>query len=151
MRVDNLQELVYNKGNSGIQKAMVTIIFDNSDKLQSPSGYKELDEITVFRQVENQKSQYYVNGRKATNDQVKDLFCSVQLNVNNPHFLIMQGRVMEVVNMKPIEILSLVEEASGTSQYNRKKEEALKILAKKDLKLQEIDTLMQDDVGPQLE
>jgi len=55
---------------------------------------------------------------------------------------------MEVVNMKPIEILSLVEEASGTSQYNRKKEEALKILAKKDLKLQEIDTLMQDDVGP---
>jgi hypothetical protein len=29
---------------------------------------------------------------------VQDLFHSVQLNVNNPHFLIMQGRITKVLN-----------------------------------------------------
>jgi chromosome segregation ATPase len=32
---------------------------------------------------------------------VADLFQSVQLNVNNPHFLIMQGRVTKVSNSSP--------------------------------------------------
>jgi structural maintenance of chromosome 2 len=36
---------------------------------------------------------------------VQNLFHSVQLNVNNPHFLIMQGRITKVLNMKPPEIL----------------------------------------------
>jgi structural maintenance of chromosome 2 len=48
---------------------------------------------------------------------VKELFMSVKLNVNNPHFLIMQGRVTKVINMKPPEVLGLIEEASGVSQY----------------------------------
>ena len=32
---------------------------------------------------------------------VQNLFHSVGLNVNNPHFLIMQGRITKVLNMKP--------------------------------------------------
>ena len=32
MRIDNLQELVYKKGNAGVTKATVTITFDNSDE-----------------------------------------------------------------------------------------------------------------------
>jgi structural maintenance of chromosome 2 len=35
----------------------------------------------------------------------QNLFHSVQLNVNNPHILIMQGRITKVLNMKPPEIL----------------------------------------------
>lgn len=41
---------------------------------------------------------------------MQNLFHSVQLNVNNPHFLIMQGRITKVLNMKPAEILSMLEE-----------------------------------------
>lgn len=70
---------------------------------------------------------------------VQDLFHSVQLNVNNPHFLIMQGRITKVLNMKPPEILSLLEEAAGTRMYEKKKEAAQRTLAKKQTKLQEID------------
>ena len=32
------------------------------------------------------------------------MFRSVQLNINNPHFLIMQGRITKVLNMKPPEV-----------------------------------------------
>jgi hypothetical protein len=43
------------------------------------------------------------------------------------------------MNMKPPEILSLLEEASGTKLYERKKDAALKTLEKKQKKLDEID------------
>lgn len=41
--------------------------------------------------------------------------------------------------MKPHEILALLEEASGTKMYEKKKQNALKTLEKKEAKLQEID------------
>jgi structural maintenance of chromosome 2 len=40
----------------------------------------------------------------ATNQRVSDLFRMVGINVNNPHFLIMQGRIAKVLNMKPMEV-----------------------------------------------
>jgi hypothetical protein len=43
------------------------------------------------------------------------------------------------MNMKPPEILSLLEEASGTKLYERKKDAALKTLSKKEARLEEID------------
>lgn len=36
------------------------------------------------------KNKYLINGVNASNSRVQDLFSSVGLNVNNPHFLIMQ-------------------------------------------------------------
>lgn len=59
----------------------------------------------------------------------------MKLNVNNPHFLIMQGRVTKVINMKPQEILGLIEEASGVSQYQTKRLQSIELLKKKDLKI----------------
>jgi hypothetical protein len=40
------------------------------------------------------RSKYLINGRTATTTRVQNLFHSVQLNVNNPHFLIMQVRAL---------------------------------------------------------
>ena len=97
VRATNLQELVYKNGTAGITKASVSITFDNSDKLQSPLGYDHFDEITITRQiVVGGKNKYLINGVNAQNNKVQDLFRSVQLNVNNPHFLIMQGRITKV-------------------------------------------------------
>lgn len=63
-------------------------------------------------------------------------FHSVSLNVNNPHFFIMQGRITKVINMKPQETLSMIEEAAGTRMYENKKAVALKTLEKKQNKAQ---------------
>lgn len=45
----------------------------------------------------------------------------------------------QIMNMKPPEILSLLEEASGTKMYERKKDSAMSTLAKKQTRLEEID------------
>lgn len=160
MRASNLQDLVYKQGQAGVNKASVTIIFDNSDKSQSPVGYEHNDTIAVnrtvclaslgldlyrrpfphfltttcfffffFQQVViGGRNKYMINGNNAQPGRVQNLFHSVQLNVNNPHFLIMQvgrgtgcfvanmsahlpspplppqGRITKVLNMKPVEV-----------------------------------------------
>jgi structural maintenance of chromosome 2 len=74
---------------------------------------------------------------------VANLFQSVQLNVNNPHFLIMQGKITKVLNMKPPEILAMIEEAAGTRMFEDRKEKAFKTILKKDTKLAEITSVSQ--------
>ncbi|KAM9251181.1 LOW QUALITY PROTEIN: structural maintenance of chromosomes protein 2 [Cariama cristata] len=146
VRASNLQDLV--NGQAGITKATVSITFDNSDKKLSPLGFEANDEITITRQIViGGRNKYLINGVNATNTRVQDLFCSVGLNVNNPHFLIMQGRITKVLNMKPAEILAMVEEAAGTRMYG-KKIAVQKTIEKKEAKLKEIQTVLNEEITP---
>uniref|UniRef100_A0A672S6L5 Structural maintenance of chromosomes protein n=1 Tax=Sinocyclocheilus grahami TaxID=75366 RepID=A0A672S6L5_SINGR len=152
VRATNLQDLVYKNGLAGITKATVSITFDNSNKKQSPLGFETHDEITITRQVViGGRNKYLINGVNANNLRVQDLFCSVGLNVNNPHFLIMQGRITKVLNMKPPEILAMIEEAAGTRMYECKKISAQKTIEKKDAKLKEIQTILDEEITPAME
>lgn len=92
-----------------------------------------------------------MNGKVETADKIKSLFMQVQLNVNNPHFLVMQGRIVQVINMKPEQLLSLIEEASGTSLYENRKLASLKLISKKQTKLDEISSIVLQEITPQLE
>ncbi|GMI03251.1 hypothetical protein TrVE_jg8321 [Triparma verrucosa] len=152
VRAGNLHELVYKQGQAGVNKAVVTIHFDNSDPTCSPVGYESSTEVSVTRQVLiGGKSKYLINGHTAQAGQVQNLFHSVQLNVNNPHFLIMQGRITKVLNMKPKEILGMVEEAAGTRMYETKKAAAMKTIEKKQLKVNELNKVLNEEITPTLE
>lgn len=119
---------MYKQGQSRVSKASVTIVFDNRQTSKSPIGYESCAEITVTRQVViGGRNKYLINGHTAQLQRVQNLFHSVGLNVNNPHFLIMQGRITKVCNMKPLETLGMIEEAAGTksveSTLRRKEKE----------------------------
>ena len=152
VRAGSLQELVYKQGQAGVTRASVTICFNNKDKKGSPVGYESYDEISVCRQVAiGGRNKYLINGHVAQQNKVQNLFHSVQLNVNNPHFLIMQGRITKVINMAPMEILGLIAEAAGTKMYETKKEAALKTIEKKQAKVEEIQKILDEDITPTLE
>lgn len=152
VRASSLRDLVYKQGQGNVNRASVSIIFDNSEKSASPVGYEQYDTITVTREIViGGRNKYMINGHTAQLNRVQNLFHSVQLNVNNPHFLIMQGRITKVLNMKPPEILGMIEEAAGTKMFQLKKESALKTIEKKQHKVHEIDKILADDITPQLE
>ena len=118
VRAQNLQDLIYKRGQAGVTKASVTIVFDNRDKSKSPIGFEEYAQISVTRQIVlGGTSKYLINGHRAQQHTVQNLFQSVQLNINNPNFLIMQGKITKVLNMKAVEILSMIEEAAGTRMF----------------------------------
>ena len=130
----------------------MTIVFDNRDKKKSPIGFEEYAQISVTRQIVlGGTSKYLINGHRAQQHTVQNLFQSVQLNINNPNFLIMQGRITKVLNMKPQEILAMIEEAAGTRMFEDRRDKAFKTMAKKEMKVQEITALLQEEIDPKLE
>ncbi|NXK41687.1 SMC2 protein, partial [Piprites chloris] len=152
VRASNFQDLLYKGGQAGITKAVVSISFDNSDKSQSPLGFEASDEIIVTRQVVlGGKSKYLINGANANSNRVQDLFCSIGLNVNNPHFLIMQGQITKVLNMKPPEVLAMIEEAAGTRLYECKRNAVQKTIEKKETRLKSIEMVLSEEISPTLE
>lgn len=152
IRINKLEELVYKSGQAGISKASVSIIFNNDDKSNSSPLYKDLDKITVTRQIATGgRNRYLLNGSVVKPVEITNFFHSVQLNINNSHFLIMQGRITKVINMKPKELLSMLEEAAGTRMYETKKQQSLKLIEKKNSKLEEINRMLEEDIIPKLE
>ncbi|KAL8949774.1 MAG: hypothetical protein Q9222_004153 [Ikaeria aurantiellina] len=152
VRAQNIQDLIYKRGQAGVTKASVTIVFDNHNKKESPIGFEEYAQISVTRQIVlGGTSKYLINGHRAQQQTVQNLFQSVQLNINNPNFLIMQGRITKVLNMKPVEILAMIEEAAGTRMFEDRKEKAHKTMTKKEMKVQEITDLLREEIEPKLE
>ncbi|KAF7542734.1 hypothetical protein G7Z17_g11322 [Cylindrodendrum hubeiense] len=152
VRAQNLQDLIYKRGQAGVTKASVTIVFDNRDTKKSPIGFEEYATISVTRQIVlGGTSKYLINGHRAQQQTVQNLFQSVQLNINNPNFLIMQGRITKVLNMKAVEILAMIEEAAGTRMFEDRRDKALKTMAKKEMKLVELRELLKDEIEPKLE
>ncbi|KAH8835809.1 hypothetical protein DL96DRAFT_89837 [Flagelloscypha sp. PMI_526] len=151
MRAQNQTDLIYKRGTAGVTKASVTVVFNNSERDKSPVGYENLPQITVTRQVALPNvSKYLLNGHKATQNQIQNVFQSVQLNINNPNFVIMQGKITKVLNMKPPEILSLVEEAAGTRMFEDRKEKAKKAMDKKQRKVDELIATLEEEVTPKI-
>lgn len=99
MRVAQMKGLISSNGK--LEKASVTLVFDNRNKDLSPPLFKEDDIISVTREQFSDKSIYLINGKKVTNEKAKQLFLSVHLNINNPHFLIKQGEIVKMMKMKP--------------------------------------------------
>lgn len=152
MRAQNTLDLIYKRGQAGINKASVSIVFNNKSKADSPVGYEQFDKVTITRQIAvDGKNKFMINGHLAQMNNVMTLLQSVQLNINNPHFLIMQGKITKVLNMKPSETLAMIEEAAGTRMFEEKKEKARKAIEKKDERLTTIKNRMEQDIAPKLE
>jgi structural maintenance of chromosome 2 len=151
IRATSLQDLVYKRGQAGITKATVSIVFNNQDLGCSPIGFQDCKQIIVSRQIVlGGKNTFKINGVTVPQNRVEMFFQSVQLNVNNPHFLIMQGRITKVLNMKPPELVAMLEETAGTRMYEERKEKAQHTLEKKEGKVHEIHNLIQDAVVPKM-
>ena len=152
VRVSQTKELIYKNGQAGINKANVTINFDNTDKAASPEEYKRHDNLSIRREIKfDGSSRYTLNGSNTTTEKIKNLFMHVGLNVENGGFIIMQGHITKVVNMKPRDILRQIEEAAHITMYEQRKNQALKMIEKKNLKFQDIERILAEELEPKIE
>ncbi|XP_061486139.1 structural maintenance of chromosomes protein 2-like [Rhineura floridana] len=153
VRASNLQGLVYKNGQAGITEATVSITFDNFDKKRSPLGFEKHDEVTVTRQVViGGRNKYLINGVNANNFVVVIiLFLPISLHILSPHTLEICGQISKIFNMKPPEILAVIEKADGTRMYECKKIVAQKTIEKKEAKLKEICRIVEEEITPTLQ
>ena len=74
----------------------------------------------------------------------------VGLNVNNATFVIMQGHITKVASHRPKEILRMIEEAAGIANYERQKQVSQRLLTKKESKLANINSIIDDELEPKI-
>ena len=125
MRGSGMEDVIFsgtsNRSSKNISE--VTLLLDNLDK-ESPSQYKEFDEISVRRKIEKEKgSKYYINDKEVRARDVQTFFADLSTGAHSPS-LISQGRIGQLVTAKPIERKSILEEAAGISGIHARRQEA---------------------------
>jgi structural maintenance of chromosome 3 (chondroitin sulfate proteoglycan 6) len=118
--------------------AYVEIIFDNSDD-RFPTGKNEL---ILRRTIGLKKDEYTLDRKNATKADVMNLLESAGFSRSNPYYIVPQGRVTTLTNMKDSERLILLKEVAGTQVYEARRAESLKIMNETNNKRSKIDELL---------
>lgn len=118
--------------------AYVEVIFDNSDD-RFPTGRPEL---VLRRTIGLKKDEYTLDRKNATKADVMNLLESAGFSRSNPYYIVPQGRVTTLTNMKDSERLVLLKEVAGTQVYEARRAESLKIMNETNNKRAKIDELL---------
>ncbi|KHJ35646.1 putative chromosome segregation protein suda [Erysiphe necator] len=129
------QALLHEGSGSAVMTAYVEIIFDNSDD-RFPTGK---DEVTLRRTIGLKKDEYALDRKNVTKTDVVNLLESAGFSRSNPYYIVPQGRVTALTNMKDAERLNILKEVAGTKIYEARRLESLKIMAETDNKRAKID------------
>jgi structural maintenance of chromosome 3 (chondroitin sulfate proteoglycan 6) len=132
------QALLHEGSGSAVMSAYVEIIFDNSDD-RFPTGK---DELILRRTIGLKKDEYSLDRKNATKTDVMNLLESAGFSRSNPYYIVPQGRVTTLTNMKDTERLNLLKEVAGTQVYETRRTESLKIMADTNNRREKIDELL---------
>ncbi|PYH49154.1 chromosome segregation protein SMC [Aspergillus saccharolyticus JOP 1030-1] len=132
------QALLHEGSGSAVMSAYVEIIFDNSDD-RFPTGKPE---VVLRRTIGLKKDEYTLDRKNATKSDVMNLLESAGFSRSNPYYIVPQGRVTALTNMKDSERLNLLKEVAGTQVYEARRAESLKIMHETNNKRAKIDELL---------
>ncbi|KAH1390175.1 hypothetical protein KXW98_008819 [Aspergillus fumigatus] len=132
------QALLHEGSGSAVMSAYVEIIFDNSDD-RFPTGKPE---VVLRRTIGLKKDEYTLDRKNATKSDVMNLLESAGFSRSNPYYIVPQGRVTALTNMKDSERLNLLKEVAGTQVYEARRAESLKIMHETNNKKAKIDELL---------
>jgi chromosome segregation protein len=109
--------------------AEVQLLLDNADR-KVPAQFNSANEIEISRRIDRgMGSTYKVNGSEARARDVQILFADVSTGAHSTA-LVSQGRIGAIINAKPIDRRSLLEEAAGiTGLHSRRHEAELRLKA----------------------
>ncbi|HIJ38658.1 MAG TPA: AAA family ATPase, partial [Rhodospirillaceae bacterium] len=120
--------------------AEVCLVLDNAER-QAPSQFNDADELEVVRRLDRgQGSHYKVNGREVRARDVQILFADAATGARSTA-IVSQGRIGAIINAKPADRRTLLEEAAGIGGLHSRRHEA-----ELRLKAAEANLLRLDDV-----
>jgi chromosome segregation protein len=103
--------------------AEVVLNLDNTERT-APAQFNEFEELNVSRRIEREKgSTYRVNGMEMRAKDVQLLFADSSTGARSTA-MVSQGRIGAVINAKPSQRRSLLEEAAGITGLHSRRHEA---------------------------
>ena len=140
IRAEKSSNLIFNGGKTSapMKEAEVSLFFDNN-KREFPI---DTDEVKLSRYVrQNGQSIYKINDEKRTRQQVLELIRAAKIDPGG-HNIVNQGDIISMAEMKPEERRKIIEEVSGISVYEDRKQKALNELTKVENKVNEANIIL---------
>ncbi len=140
MRVHKASNLIYNGGKTkkAMKQAEVSIFFDNESKtFPTEDPYVKITRIIK----QSGQSVYKINDKKRTRQQILDLMSVAKIDPEG-YNIVLQGDIVRFTEMRPEDRRILIEDISGISVYEEKKQKALRELEKVDEKLKEAGVIL---------
>ena len=140
LRADKLHELIFrgNDGRSNADYASVSLFLDNSKKMFPFDD----EEVNITRKVNRGGvSIYKLNGRTTTRERILQVLGSARIFPDG-HNIVLQGDITEIIEMNDVGRRSFIDEISGISEYNDKKEKAGRDLESVNQKLKEAEIII---------
>ena len=135
MRQEKLSGLIHHSANfSNLTYCQVEIHFKEIQD-RADGGFDEVpaSELVISRRATGEKSQYYVNGKSSSYTEVTTLLKVKGVDLDHKRFLILQGEVESISQMKPKAqndsdegLLEYLEDIIGTSKYKDPIDESFK-------------------------
>src|SRR3989344_5549705 len=136
MRADRLTHLIHNGGKRKQPSPFleVSVTLDNKERKLGIDA----DELTVTRRLtRNGTMTYKINEEKCTRSKLVDILSLSNLNPEGFN-IILQGNITGFIDMSPEQRRQIIDEVSGISEYESKKEDAKKDLTKVEENIKEI-------------
>ncbi len=124
LRGKSTEDLIYagNDSNPAAGMAEVSLLLEAEDDGPLPEPYSALSEIYVTRRVyRSGESDYLLNRIPCRLKDITEFFMAAQIH-SRGYSLIEQGKIEEIIQAKPAEVRSLVEEAAGLSLFKGRRE-----------------------------
>lgn len=133
------QALLHEGSGSAVMSAYVEVCFDNTeDRFQTGKP-----EFYLRRTIGAKKDEYSVNRKNATKAEVVQILESAGFSRSNPYYIVPQGRVTALTNMKDKDRLEMLKEISGSNVYETRRADSLKLLTDTDSKCANIDSVVE--------
>ncbi|MDH3379725.1 MAG: chromosome segregation protein SMC, partial [Gammaproteobacteria bacterium] len=124
LRGDSMADVIFNgsTARNPVGKAAVELVFDNSEG-KAPGPYGQYAEISVKRSLSRDgQSDYFINRAKCRRRDITDIFLGTGLGPKS-YSIIEQGMVSRIIEAKPEDLRTFVEEAAGISKYKDRRRE----------------------------
>ena len=124
LRGDSMDAVIFSGTDTrqALSRASVELLFDN-ELGQAPAEWSSYSEISVKRVIEKDKgSTYLINNSVVRRKDVADLFLGTGLG-SKGYAIIGQNTISQIVEAKPEELKSFLEEAAGVSKYKERRKE----------------------------
>ncbi len=131
------QALLHEGHGSATMSAFVELVFANC----AGRFGNQNDELILRRTIGLKKDEYSVDRKNTTKHEVVQMLETAGFSRANPYYIVPQGRITRLTNMKDNERLDLLKSVAGTQHFTTKKDESLKIMNDTNNKLAEIDDL----------
>ncbi|GAA5175231.1 chromosome segregation protein SMC [Modicisalibacter zincidurans] len=151
LRGESMTDVIFNgsTGRKPVGQASIELLFDNRDGSMG-GPYAQYAEIGVKRVVtRDSQSSYFFNGQKCRRRDIADLFMGTGLGPRS-YAIIGQGMISRLIEARPEELRSTLEEAAGISKYKERRRETENRMRRTQENLERLDDI-REELDRQLE